>query len=241
MRSNPSLSSGPIHSTTDADCTLMHNVTQVKINRAQKHAAKAERSLFIAHAAMIVAWLLSLCSCSAPQIAPRFVQPSTSAIAEGHVKAISSVQSAKKRAEDLEAANPALKLQIEPLKVDLENALSALDTSEGARKQLDEQLGQQTTKANKLADAFDTLTKSTAKDKAIVEQVNSYWGLGAFAYGAVRLVKHLLIMAAVIAGLVVILFGLSFAFPVIGVAFRAIGPLFSAGLSRVTSMFRRGG
>lgn len=199
---------------------------------APEHLSQVTRLLAIAALGL-------LCSCSTTRIAPRFVQPSTSAIKEGHVKAISSVQSAKKRAEDLEAANPALKLQIEPLKLDLENALSALDASEGARKQLDEQLGQQTAKANKLADDFDALTKSTAKDKAIVKQVNSYWGLGAFAYGAVRLVKHLLIMAAVIAGLAVILLGLSFAFPVIGVAFRAVGPLFSAVVSRATSIFHR--
>jgi hypothetical protein len=75
--------------------------------------------------------------------------------------------------------------------------------------------------------------------RPIVAQVHKWWGIGGIAYGFVRLAKHLLILAAVIIAIGVAVLILSFFFPVIGVAFKAIGPLFGAVMSRIGSLFRR--
>jgi hypothetical protein len=75
--------------------------------------------------------------------------------------------------------------------------------------------------------------------RPIVNTVNKWWGIGGIVYGFVRLAKHLLILAAVVIAIGVAVLVLSFFFPVIGVAFKAIGPLFGAAMSRVTGIFRR--
>jgi hypothetical protein len=99
--------------------------------------------------------ILFICGCSATRTAPRFEKPSTAAIGESHKKAISHVQAAKAKVAEIEKANPTLTLQIAAITVDLDSALKELNTSEGARLQLDAELKQQTEKANILADAFD--------------------------------------------------------------------------------------
>jgi uncharacterized coiled-coil DUF342 family protein len=111
---------------------------------------------FTAGLSGVVAASLLLCSCAGPRTAPRFDKPSTSAIAQSHKEATGHVKAAKKKAEQLEKDVPKeFRLQVVSLRVDLDNALTSLDASEGARKQLDSQLQQQTTKANKLADSYD--------------------------------------------------------------------------------------
>jgi chromosome segregation ATPase len=99
---------------------------------------------------------LLLASCTTTQTAPRFEKPSTAAIAKAHGEAISHIKSARTKAEQIEKQAPeSLKLPVASLRVDLDNALTSLDTGEGARKQLESQLQQQTDKANKLANDFD--------------------------------------------------------------------------------------
>lgn len=82
-------------------------------------------------------------------------------------------------------------------------------------------------------DELQRCADENAAMRPIVEQVNKWWGIGGIAYGFVRLGKHLLILAAVIVALGVALFVLSFFFPVVGVAFKAIGPLFGGAIRRV--------
>ncbi len=71
--------------------------------------------------------------------------------------------------------------------------------------------------------------------KPIIDQVNKWWGLGAFVYGAKVLSGHLLILALVISLAAGVLYALSFAFPFIGLAFRFVRRLFS----RVVNIIRR--
>jgi chromosome segregation ATPase len=103
--------------------------------------------------------------CAATKSAPRFSQPSTTAIRSGLTEAKKSVTTAKEKVKAIEkiAEKPeitpddraVLKLQIASLGTDLDNALTALDTSEGARQQLDTQLKTETDKANALARDYD--------------------------------------------------------------------------------------
>ena len=81
--------------------------------------------------------------------------------------------------------------------------------------------------------------KENASMRIVVDRVNSGWGWGAITYGVGRLVKHVFILIAVLAGAAVLLVLLSFFFPVIGVALRAIGPLFTSGVSWVGARFTK--
>lgn len=98
---------------------------------------------------------LGFCSCATTHTAPRFDKPSTQTIAKATKKAIGHVQSAQGKLDELQKSHQELKLQIASIKVDLDSALTDLNTSEGARKQLETQLKDQTAKANALADSYD--------------------------------------------------------------------------------------
>lgn len=85
-----------------------------------------------------------------------------------------------------------------------------------------------------LSDQIDTAHKNEQaavawrnKYEPVIEQVNKYWGLGAFAYGAKVLARHLLILVAVLGVAALAVFVLSFFFPVIGVFFKAAWALIS--------------
>lgn len=110
---------------------------------------------------------MALCACSTvPRVAPRFDRPSTQPIQKAHKAAIGHVQSAQQKLDTLEKSHEELKLQIDSIKVDLSNALTDLNTSEGARLALDDQLEVQTTKANHLADDYDTASAALTSMKA---------------------------------------------------------------------------
>ena len=81
----------------------------------------------------------------------------------------------------------------------------------------------------------EDLAKYEAYSKPIVDQVNKYWGLGAFIYGFKILAKHLFILGIVVGVIALALFALSFFFPIIGVALGAVKSVFS----RVVNIFRR--
>ena len=115
-------------------------------------------------ASWVAAISLSLFACQTPRTAPRFNAPSTAPIAESTKKARQHVTSARVKTKEIEATiakEPAsettstLKLQVYDLEMDLDNAIGALDTSEGARLQLDAQLKTQAKQANDLADNYD--------------------------------------------------------------------------------------
>ena len=80
-----------------------------------------------------------------------------------------------------------------------------------------------------------------AQMRPIVKQVQSYWGIGGIIYGFKRLAAHLLILAAVIAVLVVGIWILSIAAPatapIIMLALRAVGGVFSAAGRGVAAFF----
>ena len=131
-----------------------------------------------------------LCSCTTTRTAPRFTQPSTQPIRQGVQNAKTHVQSAKKQAQELEKVAerdcPELKLQIIDLESSLDTALSDLSTAEGARTQLDAQLQDQTTKANKLADSYDKSQLTIkAKDAAIWKRNRIILALGGLLLASV--------------------------------------------------------
>jgi hypothetical protein len=95
------------------------------------------------------------------------------------------------------------------------------------------------------------LKKDNDKMKPVYDQVNSKWGLGAFAYGFKVLSRHLLIMAAVI---IVLIIGCVIAaaifpevlvpifagiFHVIGIVFHIIGYFVDKGLRAIAMLFRK--
>lgn len=110
--------------------------------------------------AAALALFLSACA-SPPRAAPRFDRPSTVAIAVAHKQAQTHIAAARDKAVELaNVVPPEFKLRIDSLETDLDSASSDVAASEGARKQLDAQLEQQTTRANTLADNYD---KANAK------------------------------------------------------------------------------
>ena len=170
--------------------------------------------------------------------------PSTAPIAQATQQTRAHVSSARSKAKAIEttvAKEPAsettetLKLQVHELETNLDDALSSLDTTEKARLDLDGQLRDQTAKANKLADDYDTTQQQLAKQKVIIDQVNSHWGLGAFAYGFKVLFRHLIILAVVLIGLGIAVTILSFIFPAFGALLKIAG----SAIASVFSRFRR--
>jgi len=100
---------------------------------------------------------ICLCACATQHVAPRFQTPSTQVVSQSQKKVASNVASAKTKAKQIEQQekDPQLKIQIQSLQVDLDNALGELNTSSGALSQLQVQLDQQTKTANTLADNYD--------------------------------------------------------------------------------------
>ena len=74
-----------------------------------------------------------------------------------------------------------------------------------------------------------------AKYEPVIKQVNKWFGLGAIIYGFQKLAKNILILGVILAVLAAALYGLSFAFPAIGLAFGFVRGLFS----RVVNKIRR--
>lgn len=103
----------------------------------------------------IVAGLLLFVGCAGPHKAPRFIQPSTVPIQKSISAAKTHVEQAKVIVRKVETACPQAAAQIDALNVSLDGALSELQTSEGARIQLETQLKTQTDQANALAADYD--------------------------------------------------------------------------------------
>ena len=168
-------------------------------------------------------------------MAPRFEQPSTQPIAKANKQAISGIQAIQKKTQQIEQQekDPQLKLQIASLQVNYQDVLSSLNTSESARVTLDAKLKAETDKGNKLANSYDTVRKQLDAQAAVIKQVNSKWGLGAFAYGAKILARHLLILLAVVVGLGILVTVLGFLFPVFGAALKIAGAFIAAVFNRI--------
>lgn len=99
--------------------------------------------------------MLSSCA-SAPHAAPRFVAPTTIALAVAHKAAQTHIAAAQDKAVELaNVVPPEFKLRIQSLETDLASASSDIAASEGARQQLDAQLAQESQRANTLADNYD--------------------------------------------------------------------------------------
>lgn len=104
----------------------------------------------------VILGVLSLSSCAtAPRVAPRFVQPSTAPIQRATAATKKHIESAKVIVREVEKECPDAAPQIVALNADLDGALNELQTSEGARVQLETQLSAQTQQANTLADNYD--------------------------------------------------------------------------------------
>lgn len=96
----------------------------------------------------------------------------------------------------------------------------------------------------KLGDAqkkFDAVNKDNAKMRPVYLECTSKWGLGAIFFGIRDLIKHLLILAAVLAVLAIGIWILSIASPaaapVITLALRAVGGVFSTAGRGIAAFF----
>ena len=121
-----------------------------------------------------------------------------------------------------------------------------LDQTTEANAQLERIAVDQQNQINKLGDEIDKAHKNeealaayNAKAKPIIDQVNKYWGLGAFAYGLKVLARHLLILVAVLAVIALVVFGLSFAFPALGAFIRTAGTVIAAFLRKIGNLFKK--
>lgn len=88
---------------------------------------------------------------------------------------------------------------------------------------------------------FDAVNKDNERMKPVYDQCTSHWGLGAIAYGIGELVKHLLILLAVIVVLAIGIWILSIAAPVtapfIMIGLRAVGGVFKIAGRGVAAAF----
>ncbi len=77
------------------------------------------------------------------------------------------------------------------------------------------------------ADRADALAKQNVKMKLVYDECTKWFGLGAFVYGFKELAKHVMWFAIGGIGLVAVLYGLSFAFPVIGLGLSIVVRFFT--------------
>ncbi len=104
----------------------------------------------------IVCGLLLFTGCAtAPHAAPRYVQPTTIPIQKAIAVAQAHITAAQAKVVVIEKECPAAKPEIDALSTDLNGAYNELQTSEGARVQLDTQLKDMTEGYNQLADRYD--------------------------------------------------------------------------------------
>lgn len=116
---------------------------------------------------------------------------------------------------------------------DLNSVKAQLDTTQ---KNLNDA---QTVEIPKLKNQIASQATELANDKIIVDQVNSRWGLGAFAYGFKMLFKHLLIMIAVLAVVAIGILVLSFFFPFIIPLIKMIGNVLAGVFNWIGSWFKK--
>jgi ABC-type multidrug transport system fused ATPase/permease subunit len=83
------------------------------------------------------------------------------------------------------------------------------------------------------------LANLNAKMKPVYDQCTKWLSLGAFVYGFKELIKHLLILAAVGVGLMALVYGLSFAFPVFGAILAFIHSILSKVLAVIESRIKK--
>lgn len=131
-------------------------------------------------------------------------------------------------------------------KVKVEQQDKVLKEESRRAQQAEQTVSQQSGQIGKLGGEIDTAHKNESAavefnkySKPIIDQVNSYWGLGAFLYGFKVLARHLLILAAVLIVAALIVFGLSFAFPPIGAFLRTAGEVIAAFIRKIGDRFRR--
>lgn len=75
--------------------------------------------------------------------------------------------------------------------------------------------------------------------RGLRDRVYAHWGLGAFAVGFGILTKHLLILGLVVAILIGVLYGLSFVFPLAGIALKVAFNGIRIAFSAVAGIFKR--
>lgn len=193
----------------------------------------------------LFAALLLLPGCAAPpKVAPHFTAPTVAPVTARVHTAGKSVANAITIVKTIGRECPQAQAQINALNKDLFDVRSELQTLEGVTiPALASEIKTQTDRANKLSGDYDTLHAQNDKAEAIVKRVDAYWGIGAFGYGLERLVRHLLILAAVIAALAVVawiaLMVAGVSMPGIGAAFSAAGAIFGRALAFVRNRFSK--
>lgn len=121
--------------------------------------------------------ILFLTGCAtAPRTAPRFTVPSTAPLEQAHKSAIKHIETAKTQIITIEKECPQAAVQINALSLSLDQAESELQTSEGARVQLQTELEREVTQANQLATDYD---KASARITGLEESrhgwVKRFW------------------------------------------------------------------
>jgi hypothetical protein len=172
-------------------------------------------------------------------------QKYVSQIKSSQAKVGESIQKAVSSLDKFTGASTA----VEDAKKSLADAQNALSESQGYAAWADTELGNAwryeadtgekiTTLSGQIDQAHkheQELADYEAKTKPVIDQVNKWWGLGAFVYGAKVLSRHLFILAAVVAVIALALFALSFFFPAIGLAFGAVRGV----LNKVVNIIKR--
>lgn len=140
---------------------------------------------------------------------------------------------------DLKDAMGTIDREVDSLTADLLAAKNANATAESRLKVAEAKIKELIDKANTLGNKFTELVKKDKRIEATLKMMKSYWGLGAVAYGIGQLLRHILILVAVLLGLCVIGFLVSLACPQVALFFEAAGPFVSLAISRLTSLFKK--
>ncbi len=127
-----------------------------------------------------------------------------------------------------------IKAQVEEGQRQYDGALIDVRNAKGEAKSANDTAADTASKLKEAQDKFDAVNKDNERMKPVYDQCTSHWGLGAIAYGVGELVKHLLILLAVIVVLAIGIWILSIAAP-------ETAPFIMLGLRAVGGVFRVAG
>jgi hypothetical protein len=194
---------------------------QQKVTSAQTHA-KTSAGLIVQSSAAITAAadraktvtdrlkVIATATAGTPAVSALVLQ------VQGDVDFLTKTLLGVRTANDaLAVENAGLSDDLKGTTIDLGVALTRIDS-------LQKDIYTQTTTLITTSKNLNIEIARAAADKAVVAQVNSWWGLGAFAYGIKRLLTHLLWLALGIVVLIVALVILATVFPAFGAVFAVI-------------------
>lgn len=170
------------------------------------------------------------------------IQDSQKSTAESLRRATESLEKYTGTDKVISDAKLALREATERLRVSQEYAVWA-DTELANAWRYEKEVGERVSTLSGQIDAAHKHEKELAdwqaKYEPVIKQVNKWFGVGAIIYGVKKLAGNLLILAAVLALATGIIYALSFAFPIFGIAFRWVKGLVFVVLGKVGNIIRR--